>query len=187
MDYNQRVIYAEKSKYEKYFIYTSSYLEGLNGYNLNLQNNLNISYGVKINGLMRKLVSEGFITDEEIVNPLKSKEDKENRLAVEGKELTEKEKGNNDRKGLLYNLIFNEHNCLSEKESKNETNIAISFLKKLIFFKKYENKNDILKKEEINNHTAYAKDDRIQSKKLLFINKLFIHFLFLFLFVKIVF
>jgi len=164
MDYSQRVIYAEKTKFEKYFIYTTYYLEGLNGYNLNVQNNRNISYGLKINDLMRKLVSEGFITDEEIDQPLKAKEDKESRLAVEGKELYKEEKEINDKQGLLFNLFFNEFDCFADIANKSENQIALSFLKKLIFFRNYENINPILDKEKKNIRMASVQDEIMQSK-----------------------
>ena len=164
MDYNQRVVYAEKSKFEKYFIYTMDYLEGLNGYNLNVQNNRNISYGLKMNGLMRKLVSEGFITNEEIEQPLKAKEENESRLAVNGKESNEKEKGNDDKQGLLFNMFFNEFDCFADRANKSENQITLSFLKKLIFFRNYENKNHILNKEEKKISMVNLQDEIIQSK-----------------------
>jgi len=190
-DYNLRLIFAGKKYFEKYVEYTNCYLEGLNGYKLNLLNNRNISYGLKINCLMSDLVAERFFTEEEIKECeqlANAREDQEIRLAVDGKELNEcnesknKEKGNGDNigngdnkmnednkgngdnKGTLFNKFFNEFDCLSDKASKNKNKIVLLFLKKLILFDKNDGQYDISKKEDKNINTAKAKDKRIQSK-----------------------
>ncbi len=165
-DYNLRLIFSEKSKFENYFNYTMNYLEGLNGFNLNVQNNCKISYGLKIHDLMRNLVVERFITDEEINNPAtqphNTMEDRERRLAAFENNSYE----NTESKELLYNLFFNEFDCFADKRSKNENKIAIVFLKKLTFFKNYEGQKETSKKEKNlnNNNKAQSQDERMQSK-----------------------
>jgi len=175
-DYYLRLVFAEKSKFEKYFTYTMDYLEGLNGYNLNVQNNRKISYGLKIHDLIRKLITERYINYEESKEseqPPKDKEEKESRLAVDDKELQDsnmiksKEKVNSDKKGFLYNLFFNEFDCFADEASKNENKTVIWFLKKLIFLRKYELQKDILKIQEKTNNNSKAHNERFQSNFLL--------------------
>jgi len=190
-DYNLRLSFAGKMKFEKYFLYTIDYLEGLNGYNLNVQNNRNISYGLKIDDLMRKLVAEGFITttDEEFESPPQKakKDNSDNRLAVDWKESVKdcdgivkcKENAHIsdkcDKKEFLFNLFFNEIDCLADKEIKNENNITLTFLKKLIFFRNYEGQNNILNEKKVeknpnnSNNTEKSPDEIIQSKIILFL------------------
>jgi len=172
-DYYLRLVFAEKSKFEKYFTYTMDYLDGLNGYNLNVQNNRKISYGLKIHDLMRKLITERFITYEEnreSEQPPNAKEEKESRFAVNRKELKDsdmiksKEKVNSDKKKYLYNLFFNEFDCFADEASKKENKIAIWFLKKLVFLRKYEGQKDISKNEENNNNKGKVPYERFQSK-----------------------
>ena len=100
--------FLRKSIFEKYFFYTIDYLEGLNGYILNVQKN--ISYGLKIHDLMGKLVAEGFINDENsscLKKQNKDKEDRDSRVAVNDEELKDNEEINNkgsshkDKKGLF--------------------------------------------------------------------------------------
>jgi len=143
-DFKLRQGFAEKIKFEKYFFYTVDYLDGLNGYNLNVRNKRMIFFGTKINSLITRLLDEKFLLD---------------RNSFKEKEIPEIEKNNNEPrmvdKELNNNIIFKNNSSLKIRKNKSESkfsieefeninnfnnkdNLTISFLKKLMFYKKYE-------------------------------------------------
>ncbi len=57
-DMKIRHLYAEKYKFETFYLYTFDYINGLNGFTLNINNNLNIFYNDKINNLIKNIIFE---------------------------------------------------------------------------------------------------------------------------------
>jgi len=149
-DYKLRKLFVEKFMFEQYFFYTMDYLEGLNGFNLNVQNNSKIFFGMKLDSLMRKIIQEGYITDgnleseeeKKIKNNAKKEELNVNSVEnLESNEPQVKEKGS--EKGF-FDLYLNEFDHFSNKAHNNDSK-AILFLKKLIFYRNYESQKNILK------------------------------------------
>ena len=60
-DIKLRKIFSEKIKFEIFFSYVSDYLLGLNGYNINIQNNTNIFFNEKFNKLVDGLFYSKFL------------------------------------------------------------------------------------------------------------------------------
>ena len=116
-DLKLRIIFGEKFKFESFYLYTIDYLNGLNGYTLNIKNNEKIIFNEKI----YKLANLNF-------QELNSKEkNKENII---------------NPSNLDY--ILNKDEIFSEKivevKSYQESEISIVlFLKNLIFYEKYHN------------------------------------------------
>jgi len=140
-DYKIRIIFAEKIKFEKYFIYTVDYLEGLNGYNINVQNNKMIFYGKKINTLISDLIENNFLIDwdkdqaRDLDKEKKFKDsDISNKIIKHKLDLQKKSQ-------VQDKFFFDEY----ELNSKDE-NLTISLLKKLTFYKNYENQNSFTDK-----------------------------------------
>jgi len=147
-DFKQRHSFAEKIKFEKYFFYTVDYLDGLNGYNLNVRNKSMIFYGTKINSLITKLIEEKFLLD---YNAFKENDNHANeKISIKSQD---KDSKINHHENL--NILNNEKNankkiefvnkfCLEEisniNDFDNKGNLTILFLKKLKFYKKYETK-----------------------------------------------
>jgi hypothetical protein len=63
-DYQIRSIFGQKLKYEKLFLYTIEYLEGLNGFNMNFRNKTNIFYGNKTSNLIQILKDEKYLSSD---------------------------------------------------------------------------------------------------------------------------
>jgi len=141
-----RLIYAEKIKFEKYFLYTIDYLEGLNGYSINVQNNKIIYYGEKINTLISKLLEQKFLSDSNSIidnrNNVKEKNEKAIEQKIENSKCNNRFENENSKvkknKTGDGNLLFSDQ---FENGFKNE-NSSISFLKKLIFYKKSASNNN---------------------------------------------
>ena len=81
-DYQIRSIFGEKLKYEKLFLYTIEYIEGLNGFNMNFRNKTNIFYGKKTTNLLQSLKKENYLCSEGKLNDEESKNN-ENILFIE--------------------------------------------------------------------------------------------------------
>ena len=69
-------------KYEKLFLYTIEYIEGLNGFNMNFRNKTNIFYGKKTTNLLQSLKKENYLCSEGKLNDEESKNN-ENILFIE--------------------------------------------------------------------------------------------------------
>ncbi len=139
-DIKLRNLFAEKYKFEALYLYTLDYLNGLNGFTLNIKNNLNIFSNDKINNLIQNNFFENNKEDNNKVFTNKSKIG-----YVENKEST-------NIKKKLSNEIVNYH--------KSEDKIVM-FLKNLVFMEKYADKNPCLFKKESNN----LLDDEYYSKR----------------------
>jgi len=129
-DYKLRALFAEKYKFEVFYLYTLDYLNGLNGYTLNIKNNSTIFFNNKINYLVNSiiknnrienLIQKATLNGETNYNPTKvdlNKKENESSVINEGKMTLE---------------INNYH------ESGNE---IVFFLKNLIFIEKFEDNNN---------------------------------------------
>lgn len=78
IDYNMRVIFAKKIKFQAFYLYIKDYLNGLNGYTLNIKNCKDLLVNKKIAKLLNKLNIPIISSQEvDIQDPL-NKKSKEN-------------------------------------------------------------------------------------------------------------
>jgi len=154
-DSKLRLIFADRIKFEKYYLYTVDYLEGLNGYNINIQNNRTIFYGTKLNTLLTSLARDNYLLDcDSYIESDKLEELKIKNDHIIKKEINQFQVRETNR-GLVYeinNSLENDKNIIDPKNNENiniKNNInnklknynndylTIEFLKKLTFYKKY--------------------------------------------------
>lgn len=154
-DYRIRLNFAEKQKFEKYYFYTLDYLDGLNGFNINVQNCKMIFYGKKFNSLVSELVEDKFLYDLNS-NPngmLLQKNTKISENEIISAEINQKME---NMKNISYNI--QEKNCNEsimyfdeyEFNNTNKDNLIISLLKNLFYFKSYNSNNILMDNLHIN-------------------------------------
>jgi len=160
-DFRIRSSFAEKQKFEKYFLYTIDYLDGLNGYNINVQNNKILFYGKKFNSLMNMLLDQRFLYD--LAPGISGKNYiKNTNTRIFGNETTDKQI--NQKMGTMKNLDIDmkekiENNSLIyfdeyEFNNNNNDNLIISLLKNLSFFKSYNSNIPIDRKDIDEEHES---------------------------------
>lgn len=129
-------------------MYTLDYLDGLNGYNINIQNNKMIFYGKKFNSLILLLFEDNFLnignTNDETQLRIKINDKQINSKLQTMKNINLEEiKENNENESIMFFKEF--------EMSNNNDNLTISLLKNLFFFKSFNSMNnqDINQAKEI--------------------------------------
>jgi len=129
-------------------LYTLDYLDGLNGYNINIQNNKMIFYGKKFNSLILLLFEDNFLnignTNDETQLRIKINDKQINSKLQTMKNINLEEiKENNENESIMFFKEF--------EMSNNNDNLTISLLKNLFFFKSFNSMNnqDINQAKEI--------------------------------------
>ena len=71
-DYKLRLLFSKKFKYQRLFMYTNEFINGLNGYHMTIQNNNNIYINKKFSNFVYKFLKneiQPFIESNKIFNP----------------------------------------------------------------------------------------------------------------------
>jgi hypothetical protein len=118
-DLKIRIIYGEKRKFEKLYIYVYDYINGLTGYNINFQNKKLAFYGVKSHNYLEFLAKENFIEKEEEIE----KEEKFDVLKGLNPKSIKNYMQSEDMENSLCSKFFKELNLYGfEKDSENPYN-----------------------------------------------------------------
>ena len=138
-DYKLRLIFAEKYKFQFFFMYTSDYINGLNGYNLNVKNHKNILYNNKFINLVERI-------QRDIPDFQYETENKNENVFTQGEEdfTFNKLDENYPNDGNKHKIMFMLKNLIFYGETDNEDSLIRSnqdlsiffFFKMKIFLKK---------------------------------------------------
>ena len=120
-DYKIRLIFAEKNKFQNYFIYTQDFLNGLNGFNLTIKNKNNIFYNEKFISFLDKLYERDYISQNLDDSQLKLTDFSFNKLEDN----------------------FDDQNSECKKRIK-------TFMKKLVFYDYIEKGKDVIFHKDLN-------------------------------------
>jgi len=160
-DFKLRDIFSDKIKFEKYFLYTFEYLDGLNGFNINVLNNEVIFHGQKLNSLITELVKDEYLSNlepDDIKDPIEKNKNLINNIKPKNPKLDALK--NINIKIQKKNEIDNDNEMFFEKE-KNKDNLTFSLLKKLTYFKNFENNYN-----KINDLDATDPEEFFKGKKI---------------------
>lgn len=168
-DYKLRLIFAEKNKFQKFYLYTLDYLDGLTGYSINVQNKKMIFYGKKVYSLIENLIANKYLNyenpiaeadqaqgypDNKFLNrnstvmpvngkkPGNHKENNNNNNENHPRNKNNNNENNSDKKIIVDNNLFYNSSSNSPNNCEKLDNLTITFLKKLVFFSNYSADNN---------------------------------------------
>lgn len=160
-DYNIRLIFSEKMKFQIYFNYAFDFLNGLNCYNINIKKNKVIYYKDNLTSLFDMLKEKGFISRPRIPSFDEESPSKNNKKINP----VEKNLGDYD---ILINEMEKENSFKLENLDENSQlliikNNFLEFLKNLKFFEK--NQIEALKMPH-NNGLIKDYNDKMEKENL---------------------